>query len=249
MTLHMNKPLSPFMHHPSAITFAQPNAWVSEHMRADFNLTDFPPGARVLDIGCGCGKNLSTLVQKGIHATGIDPDPTAVEYCRHLGLAANVGRAEALPADDESLDGCVLDQVIQFTDVPKALHEVQRVLKPRGIALIASAGAGYALYTVIERSGIGRLFGLRMLANALVFRLFARRLPGWLGDTLALSVNHLASLVRANGLEIETMAEGRRFGAMSAFLYVKARKAPPLENNAVAIQIAPAIDQQTTCAE
>ena len=249
MTLHMNSSLSLFMHHPSAITFAQPNAWVAEHMRADFHLTDFPPGARVLDIGCGCGKNLSTLMHKGIHATGIDPDPTAVEYCRHLGLAANVGRAEALPAADESLDGCLLDQVIQFTDVPAAVREVQRVLKPCGTALIATAGAGYALYTAIERSGLGRLFGLRMLANALVFRLFARRLPGWLGDTLALSVSHLASLVRASGLEVETMAEGRRFGAMSTFVYVKARKAARLENKAVAMLVAPSIDQRTTCAE
>lgn len=237
------------MHHPSAITFAQPNEWVAAHMRADFDLTGFPPGARVLDIGCGCGKNLSTLVQKGVRATGIDPDPTAVEYCRHLGMVAEVGRAEALPADDNSLDGCLLDQVIQFTDVPAAVREVHRVLRPQGVALIATQGAGYALYTAIERSGIGRLFGLRMLVNALVFRLVSQRLPGWLGDTLALSANHLASLVRAGGLEIETMAEGRRYGAMSTFLYVKARKTERLENKAVAMPVTPPIDDSKTCAE
>ena len=231
------------------MTFSQPNAWVADHMRADFDLTGFPPGARVLDIGCGCGKNLAALTQKGVRANGIDPDASAVEYCRHLGLPAEVGSAEALPAADDSLDGCLLDGVLQFTDVPVALREIHRVLRPGGCVLIATQGTGYALYTMISRRGKGRLFGLRIMVNAVIFRLFGRRLPGWWGDTLAFTANHLNQLVRTVGFEVEATAEGRRFGTLGTFIYVKACKSPSPYNNAVAMTDTPPIDHLTTCAE
>ena len=231
------------------MTFSQPNAWVADHMRADFDLTGFPPGARVLDIGCGCGKNLDALTQKGVRANGIDPDASAVEYCRQLGLPAEVGSAEALPAANDSLDGCLLDQVIQFTDVPVALREIHRVLRPGGCVLIATQGAGYALYTMISRQGKGRLFGLRVMVNAAMFRLFGKRLPGWWGDSLAFTANHLSHLIRTVGFEVEATAEGRRFGTLGTFIYVKACKSRAQHNNAVDIPIPPPIDLPTTCAE
>ena len=191
------------------MTFSQPNAWVADHMRADFDLTGFPPGARVLDIGCGCGKNLDALTQKGVRATGIDPDASAVEYCRHLGLPADVGSAEALPAADASLDGCLLDGVLQFTDVPVALREIHRVLRPGGCVLIATQGTGYALYTMISRRGKGRLFGLRMMVNAAMFRLFGKRFRyfGVLGSRAKMKT--LLNSLKKEGFNERLLAEIR----------------------------------------
>src|SRR5512135_932593 len=54
------------------------------------------PGMRILDAGCGSGRNLVYLLRAGYEVFGADADPKAVEHTR--GLAASL--APALPADN-----------------------------------------------------------------------------------------------------------------------------------------------------
>ena len=82
----------------------------------DFSMTDFPQGARVVDVGCGRGRFLRQLHAQGCRAVGIEPDPAKVEELRRDGLRAEVSIAEKLPLEDGAYDGLVCSVVLQLTD-------------------------------------------------------------------------------------------------------------------------------------
>jgi ubiquinone/menaquinone biosynthesis C-methylase UbiE len=101
-------------------------------------------GLDVLDVGCGQGIDLVEYVSAGARATGIDLTPRHVELARdHLeamGLTAAVvhGDAERLPFGDSSFDIVASNGVLHHTpDMPAALREIRRVLRPGGEARIA----------------------------------------------------------------------------------------------------------------
>src|ERR1700722_14599631 len=61
------------------------------------------PGMRILDAGCGAGRNLLYLLREGFEVFGADEDPLAIQAVRQL--AATV--APKLPAENfrsESLE-------------------------------------------------------------------------------------------------------------------------------------------------
>jgi SAM-dependent methyltransferase len=54
------------------------------------------PGARVLDAGCGSGRNLVWLMRNGYEVCGVDADPAAIRQVRALAARS----APQLPADN-----------------------------------------------------------------------------------------------------------------------------------------------------
>jgi ubiquinone/menaquinone biosynthesis C-methylase UbiE len=89
---------------------------------------------RVLDLGCGTGRNL-TLLPPGTTTVGLDPSWDAIQRARrrapHVPMV--IGRAEALPFRDAAFD-TVLSGLV-FCSVPDArrgLDEVRRVLEGQG---------------------------------------------------------------------------------------------------------------------
>ncbi len=100
-------------------------------------------GLDVLDVGCGQGIDLVEYASAGARVTGIDLTPRHVELARShveaLGLTAAVvnGDAEQLPFADASFDRVSSNGVLHHTpDMPAALHEIRRVLRPGGQARI-----------------------------------------------------------------------------------------------------------------
>jgi ubiquinone/menaquinone biosynthesis C-methylase UbiE len=90
---------------------------------------------RVLDLGCGTGRNLS-LFGSGVRAIGLDPCPQALRKARRRapGVPLVRARAEALPFRDASFDSVVSGLVFcSVSDVPGGLGEVRRVLKAGGV--------------------------------------------------------------------------------------------------------------------
>lgn len=59
---------------------------------------------RVLEVGCGAGRDGLPMQDAGLEYTGIDLSPVAVEICRKLGLTAREALATALPFDDASFE-------------------------------------------------------------------------------------------------------------------------------------------------
>lgn len=104
------------------------------------------PGESVLEIGFGTGNSLSAFaacVGPEGEVAGVDISPRmreiAEEKLRERGLAdravLKVGDARQLPFDDEHFDAAFLSFTLELLppeDIPVALAELQRVLKPQG---------------------------------------------------------------------------------------------------------------------
>jgi ubiquinone/menaquinone biosynthesis C-methylase UbiE len=89
---------------------------------------------RVLDLGCGTGRNLP-LFPHGVSVVGLDPCREMLAKARRRAPRAPLvcARAEALPFRDGTFDTVVSALVLcSVTDPVAALAEVRRVLRPGG---------------------------------------------------------------------------------------------------------------------
>jgi SAM-dependent methyltransferase len=104
------------------------------------------PGMRILDAGCGYGRNLVHLLREGCEVFAIDADPEGVEHVRRLSasLSTNlpaenfqVGPIDQMPFPDALADVVICNAVLHFARDEKhfraMLAELWRVLKPGGM--------------------------------------------------------------------------------------------------------------------
>jgi SAM-dependent methyltransferase len=103
--------------------------------------TALPLRPRILDAGCGTGGNLQRYARIG-EATGVDPSPDAVGFCRERGLeSVEQAGLEKLPFADESFDLIAATDVLEHIAAEQeALHELRRVAAP-GAALLLTVPA------------------------------------------------------------------------------------------------------------
>jgi SAM-dependent methyltransferase len=99
-------------------------------------------GARVLDIGCGSGRDLAELAVRGWEVWGIEPSPQAAEAARqHLGVGAeriHVGRAEEARFEPASFDLVTAWHVLEHLHDPAAVLRGARAwLRPGGTLQLA----------------------------------------------------------------------------------------------------------------
>jgi ubiquinone/menaquinone biosynthesis C-methylase UbiE len=101
----------------------------------------FPPGSRVLEVGCGTGVITAMIADlDGVsEVVGIDPAPGLVTRARERrpDLTFDVGDGQALPYPDASFDGLVFATTLcHVPDPGLALSEARRVLRPGGTLLV-----------------------------------------------------------------------------------------------------------------
>jgi ubiquinone/menaquinone biosynthesis C-methylase UbiE len=114
----------------------------------------FPPGARVLEVGCGTGVLTRVLGRwPGVgEVVGVDPAPAFLRRARALaaGLPTVTFReadGRSLPFEGRSFDVVVFDSVLSHVPGPeRALAEAFRVLRPQG--WLAVFDGDYATTTV-----------------------------------------------------------------------------------------------------
>src|ERR1700722_12707333 len=96
-----------------------------------------PAQARILDAGCGSGRNMVDLAHHG-EVTGVELSHTSVELARDRGVGEVLsGSVMDMPFDDASFDLSVsLDVIEHLEDDVGALHELRRVTKPGGALLV-----------------------------------------------------------------------------------------------------------------
>lgn len=95
---------------------------------------------RFLDIGCGGGISTEALARRGYKMTGVDLSEPSLDVARQHALESGLeisylhGSAYKHPFPPSSFDGIIMSDVLEHLhDLPLAILELARVLKPGGI--------------------------------------------------------------------------------------------------------------------
>ena len=140
-----------------------------------------PPGALVVDVGCGTGRLAAGIAAAGpdLRVVGIDPAEPMVSYARsHVaGPSFEVGDVAALPFEDGSVDLAVstLSQH-HWADRAAGYRSLARVLRPGGRVWIydvrraldvpaARAAFPHASITVDPIGGLANLLARRLTVH------------------------------------------------------------------------------------
>jgi tellurite methyltransferase len=162
------------------------------------------PGMRILDAGCGSGRNLVYLLREGYEVYAADSEPQAVESVRSLArkfapaLPASNFRVE--PVERMSFDDASADVVISNTVLHLAGDDAQfeamllgswRVLKPGGLFFcrIASTIGMEGRFKHVQGRRFQSLDGAeRYMVDEAMLASLAERLGGELAEPLKTTV-------------------------------------------------------------
>ncbi len=106
----------------------------------------FSPEMKILDAGCGGGRNLFYFLRENFQVFAVDREAEAIEYVRYLAKSLapeisagnfQVAAIEKMPFAGGKFDWVLSNAVLHFADDEKQfdqmLREMWRVLKPSGV--------------------------------------------------------------------------------------------------------------------
>jgi tellurite methyltransferase len=123
---------------------------------------------KIIDVGCGGGRNLFYFLQQGYEVFGVDPNPQAIAAVKQLSATLapnnpqqnfNISTAEDLPYPDGCFDLVISSAVLHFAHDEKhfeaMLHSMFRVLKPGGY-FFARLASNIGIETLVKPIGNNR---------------------------------------------------------------------------------------------
>ncbi|MFZ0830215.1 MAG: class I SAM-dependent methyltransferase [Thermoplasmata archaeon] len=92
------------------------------------------PRSTVLELGAGTGKLSRFLVPRAGRYMALEPVPAMRDHFRRILPTVPLlnGIAEMLPLHDATIDAVVAAQAFHWFDIPRAMNEMHRVLRPGG---------------------------------------------------------------------------------------------------------------------
>lgn len=159
-----------------------------------------PREARILDAGCGDGRNIRYLLDAGYDVSAVDADPNAIGEVMRLAADKNAELpptnfrrepVEAMSFDDASMDVVLSIAVLHFAQSDEQfeamLESIWRVLKPGGLFFCRLASNIGMEFRMVHRRG--RRFLLpdgteRYLVDEAMLLEWTGRLGGVLADPL-----------------------------------------------------------------
>ena len=163
-----------------------------------------PRGARVLDAGCGEGRNIRFLLDAGYDVSAVDADPNAISEVMRLAADLNASLpptnfrrepVEAMSFEDASMDVVLSVAVLHFAQSDEQfegmLESIWRVLKPGGLFFCRLASNIGMEFRMVQRRG--RRFLLpdgteRYLVDEAMLIGWTGRLGGVLADPLKTTI-------------------------------------------------------------
>ncbi|MCH8868082.1 MAG: class I SAM-dependent methyltransferase [Chloroflexi bacterium] len=116
-------------------------------------------GQEVLEVGCGMGFDSVEWAKRGLNVTSVDLTPEAVNAAKiHFDVMdmegdIRVGDACKLEFEENTFDVVWSKGVLHATpDMPKAVNEVYRVLKPGGRAIILNLYHKYSWLVFLQKA-------------------------------------------------------------------------------------------------
>jgi SAM-dependent methyltransferase len=111
-----------------------------------------PPPARVLECGCGAGWLSYMLAKSGYDVVGQDVSAQAIELARNSPMFHRLQKPpvfissdfEDLPFEGEFDAAVFFDSLHHSIDMPLAIRQVFRALKPGGLMIASEPGVGHA---------------------------------------------------------------------------------------------------------
>lgn len=125
-----------------------PDYWNHDYKRrgrlwggAVHHLISIPPDSQVLELGCGNGKTLASLVNRGINVTAVDFSLHAATMSRQVAQHAGTGNVAVADARTLPFSPCSFDDIIAFhvighayeKDRARIAREISRVLRKNGL--------------------------------------------------------------------------------------------------------------------
>lgn len=128
------------------------------------NYCSLSQGARVLDVGCGTGRWVRRLEERGLSVVGIDQSSEMLSLARKRGTLSPMvsGEVQNLPFRDESFECVSAVTVIQHIppqEQVRALSEMVRVLRPGGYLFLIELirGHGSHVFSRLPDDWIGQV--------------------------------------------------------------------------------------------
>jgi SAM-dependent methyltransferase len=168
--------------------------------------------ARLLDAGCGSGQWAIAFAERGVRVTGIDLSPEMIRLAREdasdrgLDIEWRTGDVTRLADPLAVFDAIHARVLLQFVpDVPAALRELRRVLRPGGRLLATVPGALSPIYRAswmrhLPGGDPGNNYLLPWELENLLLEYGWRVIDGWgeWGDVYGIVNDAAASLRRAD---------------------------------------------------
>jgi 2-polyprenyl-3-methyl-5-hydroxy-6-metoxy-1,4-benzoquinol methylase len=166
-------------------------------MRRLWGDTPPPPGAEVIEIGCGWGEMLVLLREQGYRPRGAEIGARAIEHCRRQGFEIDDAFWPALPYPKGRADLSISLQVVEHVTDPRAfVRDSAELVRPGGLVVIATEDA-WTSQTAWER----------------LYRQLKGRIPEFRSPTdhtFVFQGRHLARLLEEAGCDARTASYTRR---------------------------------------
>lgn len=133
-------------------------------------LAELPSGGIAIDVGCGNGVLARSASETGARVLGLDLSRETLIAAKRLQGGGEWVRAAAdrLPLREGCVDVVLAQHVIEHLhDVPAALEDWRRVLRPGGRTIILTPNHRYPDPAIFDDSTHTRLFAARTLGRAL----------------------------------------------------------------------------------
>lgn len=119
----------------------------------DYALRSLPPESVIIDVGCGSGRILQRVHSSAELRVACDHDPQLLRLAHAHGLAGVQLDFDApLPFPDGSVDAALSVDAIEHSIDPRSvLAELQRVLRPGGLAIVFTPPYDSVRWILAER--------------------------------------------------------------------------------------------------